>query len=254
MNNHMFRTIMVLLMGVALVLVSGCTDTLYTEDTSDERMMDGEQADIYNPEIDSANFVEEIDNPYFPLKPGTTFVYEGETEDGIERNVVFVSYQKKVVMGINTTVVEDRIWENGELVEETFDWYAQDKDGNVWYFGEDSSEYADSEIVSTAGSWEAGVDGAKPGILMEADPQVGDIYYQEYYEGEAEDQAEVIMTAESVSVSYGSYDNCLVTREWTALEPDVEENKYYALGIGFVMETVIKGGSGGLELVEVTTE
>ncbi len=249
MKRKMIRNIVVLFLGVALVMVSGCTDTSYSEDTPDEGL-----EDVYDPEIDPANFVEEIDNQYLPLKHGTTFVYEGETEEGTERNEVFVSPQKKVIMGVTTTVVEDRVWENGELVEETYDWFAQDKDGNVWYFGEDSNDYEDGEIVSTAGSWEAGVNGAKPGIVMQASPEIGDIYYQEYYKGEAEDQAEVLSTTESVSVSYGSYDNCLVTREWTALEPGVEENKYYAPGIGVIKEEIVKGGTGGLELVEISTE
>lgn len=269
MKREMIRNAILLLLGVALVMASGCTEDSYSEDANGEAMLDeeavgtddGEETTVdeepiegYDPMIDPANFVEEIDNPYFPLEPGTTFVYEGETEDGSERNEVFVSHQKKVVMGVTTTVVEDRVWEDGELVEETFDWYAQDKDGNVWYFGEDSNDYEDGVYVSSAGSWEAGIDGAKPGIVMKASPQIGEIYYQEYYVGEAEDQAEVLLINESVSVSYGSYDNCLVTREWTRLEPDVEENKYYAPAIGFIRETITRGGSGSLELVDIIVE
>jgi len=125
--------------------------------------------ETYNPIIDSADFVTEIDNLYFPLKPGTTFIYRGETEEGVQRNEVVVTNQTKTILGVLTTVVWDRVWdEDDELVEETYDWYAQDKDGNVWYFGEDSKEYESGVVVSTAGSWEAGVDGAKPGIIMEA--------------------------------------------------------------------------------------
>jgi hypothetical protein len=157
-------------------------------------------------------------------------------------------------MGVNTTVVRDREFVDGELEEETFDWYAQDNEGNVWYFGEDSREYEDGEVVSSAGSWEAGVNGAQPGILIEGDPQVGDTYRQEYLAGEAEDMAEVISLNESISVAYGSFENCLKTKEWTPLEPGIEENKYYAAGTGLILEKTVKGGSESLELVDIVTK
>lgn len=208
----------------------------------------------YNPAINPADFVDVIDNPYFPLIPGTTFFYEGESEDATIRNEVFVTSETRLVMGVNTTVVRDRVWENDELVEETFDWYAQDKDGNVWYFGEDSKDFEDGKLMSTKGSWEAGVNDAQPGILMQANPQVGDVYRQEYFMGEAEDMAEVFALDESVSIEYGSFENCLKTKEWTPLEPGVEENKYYAPGIGFILEVMTEGGSERLELVDITVE
>ncbi len=157
-------------------------------------------------------------------------------------------------MGVTTTVVRDTEYEDGELVEETFDWYAQDNEGNVWYFGENSTEYEDGEPVSTEGSWEAGVNDSKPGIIMPGDPQVGDIYYQEFSPGEAEDQAEVLSLSESVTVAYGSFENCLKTREFTTLEPGEEENKYYAPGVGLLLEEEVEGGDEKLELVEITTE
>jgi hypothetical protein len=157
-------------------------------------------------------------------------------------------------MGVTTSIVRETEWEDGELVEDTFDWFAQDVDGNVWYFGEDSKEYEDGEVVSTAGSWEAGVDGAKPGIIMQADPQIGLAYRQEYYAGEAEDMAEVISLTGNATVPYGSFDNVLITREWTPLEPGIEENKYYAMDVGLIMEETVEGGSGSLELVDITTE
>ncbi|AKB25061.1 hypothetical protein MSMTP_1592 [Methanosarcina sp. MTP4] len=157
-------------------------------------------------------------------------------------------------MGVTTTVVQDTEYEDGELVEETFDWYAQDEAGNVWYFGENSIEYEDGEPVSTEGSWEAGVNGAKPGIIMLGNPKVGDIYYQEFSPGEAEDQAEVLSLSETITVAYGSFENCLKTREFTTLEPGEEENKYYASGIGLLLEEEVEGGDERLELVEITTE
>ncbi len=208
----------------------------------------------YDPEIDPSNFTDEIDNPYFPLEPGTTFVYEGEDGDTTINVEISVTNQTKEVMGVNTTVVRETEWEDGELVEDTYDWFAQDMEGNVWYFGEETQEYEDGEAISTAGSWEAGVDGAKPGIIMRADPQIGDIYRQEYYEGEAEDMAMVISLEENVTVPYGSFEDCLVIREWTPLEPGIEENKYYATDIGLLLERTVKGGEARLELVDITTE
>jgi len=209
----------------------------------------------YRKEIDPADFVDRVDNRYFPLTPGTTFVYEGETEDGEAVRVEdYVTHETKQVLGVTCVVVRNRVIENGDLVEETFDWYAQDKDGNVWYFGEDAKEYEAGVVVSTKGSWEAGVDGAMPGIIMEANPQVGDLYRQEYYKGEAEDMAEVLSLTEPASIIYGSFDNLLMTREWALLEPGVVEHKYYAPGVGLILEVMVEGGSERVELVEITTE
>ena len=208
----------------------------------------------YRKEIDPANFVDRVDNWYFPLMPGTTFVYEGETADGTVHTEDYVTHETKQVLGVTCVVVRNRVIENGDLVEETFDWYAQDKDGNVWYFGEDAKEYEAGVVVSTEGSWKAGVDGAMPGIIMEANPQVGDFYRQEYYKGEAEDMAEVLSLTESASVIYGSFDNLLMTREWTLLEPGVVEHKYYAPSVGLILEIMVEGGSERVELVEITTE
>lgn len=199
--------------------------------------------EIYNPQLNPADFTNVITNPYYALTPGRKWVYEGETEDGTERNEVIVLNETKVIMGITTAVVWDRVWLDGELTEETYDWYAQDKDGNVWYLGEDSKEMADGMITSTAGSWEYGLDGAKPGIIMEANPQIGDSYRQEYYAGEAEDMADVVSLDESVTVPYGSFAGCLKTRDWTPLEPGADEYKYYCPAAGaVVLEVVIEDG------------
>jgi hypothetical protein len=211
------------------------------------------QGESYAPVIDPANFVEGVNHPYFSLTPGTTFVYEGTTEDGLERIEVSVLPETKAILGIACTVVRDTVWINGELVEDTYDWYAQDKDGNVWYMGEATKEYEDGVVVSTAGAWEAGVDGAQPGIIMEADPQVGDVYRQEYYAGEAEDMAEVLSLNESAEVPYGAFGNVLMTKEWTPLEPGITDHKYYASGVGFVFSVVVEGGTEQVELVEVIT-
>lgn len=207
----------------------------------------------YEPVIDPADFSGPIDNPYYPLIPGTTFVYEGVSEDGTERNEMQVTNDTKVIMGITCVVVWDRVWLNDDLVEETYDWYAQDTDGNVWYFGEDSREIANGVVVSTEGSWEARVDGALPGIVMLADPDVGHEYRQEYYKGEAEDMAKVLALNASVSVPYGAYDNCLQTEDWTPLEKGVTEHKFYVPGVGLVKELQVEGGSGFMYLVSIST-
>jgi hypothetical protein len=205
----------------------------------------------YDPKIDEADFVDGIDNPYMPFEPGTTLVYEGVSGGEEETVTIFVTNKTKEILGVTATVVRDVVSVEGEIAEKTFDWFAQDRYGNVWYLGEDSKEYEDGKPVSSEGSWEAGVDGAKPGIVMLGDPQVGDRYRQEYYEGEAEDFGQVLKLDESVDIPYGSYDDVLVTKDWTPLEPKVLENKYYAKGVGVVYERSVKGPKEELKLVEV---
>jgi hypothetical protein len=207
--------------------------------------------------VDPANFVPVVDNPYFPLVPGTVFRYEGTSDEagsgeGHEVDVVEVTNDTKTILGVPAVVVRDTVTLDGQLVEDTYDWYAQDRDGNVWYMGEDTKEYEDGQVVSTAGSWEGGVDGAQPGVVMQARPQVGLTYQQEYYAGEAEDTAEILSIDEQVTVPYGSFDQVVQTRDFTPLEPDLEEQKFYARGVGAVMTLTVKGGSTRLELVTVT--
>ena len=201
----------------------------------------------YHPEIDAANFVARIDNPFLPFAPGSLWVYE--STDGVERIEVEVLPETREILGIAATIVRDRVWEEGELIEDTFDWYAQDRAGNVWYLGEDSKEFEDGEVVSTGGSWEAGVDGAHPGIIMQAVPAIGQSYRQEYYAGEAEDLARVLQLTGAETVAFGSFDDLLVIQEWTPLESDVIENKYFAPGVGPVLELKVAGETGRVELV-----
>ncbi|HEU4928268.1 MAG TPA: hypothetical protein VFU38_00440 [Candidatus Krumholzibacteria bacterium] len=193
-------------------------------------------------------FVDGIDNPYLAYEPGRVFHYEGETDEGIETIVVEVTNQKKTVMGVDVTVVRDRVYLDGELIEDTDDWFAQDEDGNVWYFGEDSKEIEDGEVVSTEGSWEAGING-NPGIIMLAAPYRGAQYAQEEAPGIAEDMARVKSLDASVEVEYGTFDGCLQITEWTPLEPGPREDKFYKAGLGLVLER----GRGGerVELVEI---
>ncbi len=205
----------------------------------------------YNPNIDPDNFVDVIDNKYMPLEIGTAYIYEGTTEDGFEHIEVVVTPDKKDIMGVTCTVVSDQVKIDGVLEEATYDWYAQDKDGNVWYFGEDSKTYENGKVKSTEGSWEAGIDGALPGIVMKSNIKKDDTYRQEYYYKHAEDMAQIIGFEESVKIGANSYTNVLKTKEWTPLESGFTEEKYYAAGVGMIAEEIILGGQGRIELIDV---
>lgn len=235
-------------MIVAILVVAGAAGACGGSEA--EPVIDPGDGGDYRVQLDPAGFVAVIDNPWMPLLPGSRWVYEGREDDEVERIEVVVTGETRVVMGITATVVRDTVTLDGELVEDTDDWYAQDADGNVWYLGEDSTEYEDGEPVSTAGSWEAGVEGALPGIIMKAAPQVGDAYRQEYDAGEAEDMAQVVRSGVSETVPFGAFEDLLVVSEWTPLEPDVVEEKYYAPGVGVVLEVTVEGGSGRAELIE----
>ncbi|HSB46608.1 MAG TPA: PepSY domain-containing protein [Candidatus Bilamarchaeum sp.] len=205
----------------------------------------------YNPEIRAQDFTSNITNKYFSLTPGKKMVFESQTEDGLERAELFVTSETRMVMGVRTVVVWDRVWLEGDLIEDTRDYYAQDREGSVWYFGEDTKELSGGVVTTTSGSWEAGVDGAKPGIIMLANPEIGRSYLQEYYAGEAEDTADVLSLNESVSVPYGNFTGCIKTRDWTPLEPGADEHKFYCADIGGVaLEIVVEDGERE-ELVSV---
>jgi hypothetical protein len=208
----------------------------------------------YSPLIDPANFVTTIDNRYFPLKVGTGFHYKGTAEGTPQTDDMVVTDQTKTILGVTCTVVEDTVSEHGTPIERTFDWYAQDKQGNVWYMGEDSLEKKDGRFVHASDSWESGVNGAEPGIIMPGNPQPGDVYRQEYYPpGGALDQARVLRANARVKVAYGSFDNALATEEWSPVEPQIEQKSYVA-DIGEIEEHVTAGGHEQFDLVSVTHE
>jgi hemolysin type calcium-binding protein len=184
--------------------------------------------------FDSADFVRVIDNPYFPLTPGTT--YFSRTPDGAENDAFRVTHQTIQILGVTCTVVKHTAYEDGEIVEIARDYFAQDKDGNVWYFGEFVRNFVDGKVANNDGTWQAGVDGAMPGIFMEASPEVGDEYDQEVAPGVAEDHAKVVDLDAAVTVPYGAFGAALETEETTPLEPDLLENKYYVSGIGQVLD------------------
>src|SRR3989338_5290557 len=212
----------------------------------------GTPEDEYRPIVNARDFSANVSNPYFTLVPRTKFVYEAVKSEGKEKIEVTVLNETKVVMGVEARVVKDQVFLDGELIEDTLDWYAQDKEGNVWDFGEETAEYEDGKITTTAGSWEGGVDGAQPGIAMKANPQVGDSYWQEFYKGEAEDRADVLALGEGVAVPYGTFSDCLKTYDYTPLDPVAKEHKYYCKGVGFVTLEVNLEDNGRTELVSVT--
>jgi hypothetical protein len=179
--------------------------------------------------LDPANFSADISNPYWPMKPGTRWIYRSVEADG----------------------VRDTAREKGQIVEDTVDWYAQDSDGNVWYMGEQTAEFENGKVVSRAGSWEAGKDGAMPGIMLPAQPQDGQKYRQEYKKGEAEDNGEVLATDHLVEVKAGRYQQALVTMDTSTIEPDVVEYKFYAPGVGPVLALDVSGGTAREGLVKV---
>jgi hypothetical protein len=215
----------------------------------------GELAPIhgsYAPRIDPANFVAAIDNRYLPYKPGTTFHFEGVRGTTPQTDDQVVLHRTKRVLGVTCTVVRDTVSEHGRAVERTDDWYAQDKQGNVWYMGEDSFELKNGRFVKAGDSWKSGVKGAKPGIIMPGHPRPGDAYRQEYYPpGKALDEARVLRLSGRLTVPYGTFSGLLVTSERSPLEPQTEQ-KYYAPGVGEIAERVVKGHHEEFKLIGVT--
>jgi hypothetical protein len=204
-------------------------------------------------ELDPAEFTTEIDNPYWPMRPGSRWVYrEGEGGEMLRVVVTVTGRTKRITNGIEARVVDDVVTRAGRPVEVTEDWYAQDGEGNVWYMGEDTAEYEDGKVVSREGSWEAGVDGAQPGIAIPAHPRQGMAYRQEYYAGQAEDRGEVLDTGGQVEVPFGHFKDAVTTKDTTPLEPRVVEYKLYARGVGPVLTLDVSGGSGREELVAYT--
>lgn len=239
--------------GVALLVVlAGCGDesTTPTAETAPATALPQSDEPV---ELDPTDFTVEITNPWFPLKPGTQWTYREITEEGEEVRVVVTatSVTREIANGVTARVVRDTVTLDGEIIEDTFDWYAQDADGAVWYLGEDTAEFEDGEISTRGGSFEADVDGAQAGVIMPAAPEVGMSYRQEYYEGEAEDHGEVLALDERASVPAGEYDGLVQTADTTPLEPDVLEHKYYAKGVGLVL-TEDKEAGGSEELLSVT--
>jgi hypothetical protein len=211
--------------------------------------------EAYDPDLPTA-WASAVTNPFFPLAAGTVWEYEAETDAGTETITVEVLSQTRVVNGVTAVVVHDQVFLEGELIENTYDWYAQDADGNVWYLGEETEELENGVVVSTDGSWEWNVDGALPGIYMWANPgaHVGEEYRQEYYEDEAEDWGKLVALNQTVTVPFGSFTGCIVTEDWNAVEGRSQtlENKSYCPGIGVALEIGLSDPSVRVELMDRT--
>lgn len=225
-----------------LLVATGCGARGEALPQSDERV-----------DLDPAEFSAEVTNPWFPLDPGTRWTYRETTEDGeiVEVVVTATSVTREIANGITARVVRDTVTLDGEIIEDTLDWYAQDEAGTVWYLGEDTAEFEDGSITTREGSFEAGVDAAQPGVIMPATPEVGMTYRQEYYAGEAEDNGEVLDLGQHAGVPAGAYDNLVKTADTTPLEPGVLEHKFYARDVGLIL-TIDKEAGGREELLSVT--
>lgn len=242
------RTRLVILTALSFLLAA-CGGSEKAQESQASRPYDLPQGSA-PAELDPDDFVTRIENPYWPMAPGSRWVYRETAPDGTrQRVVVEVTGRTKTILGIAATVVHDRVLEDGELVEDTWDWYGQDKWGGLWYLGEDTTEFENGKPPSKEGSWEAGVRGAQPGLIIPPDPEVGMAFRQEYLQGEAEDQGRVLSLDERAQVPFGSFGHLLKTEDTTPLEPDVVEHKFYAKGVGPVLTVSVSGGGGREELL-----
>ncbi len=247
-----------MLLVLAPTIALGC----HSQDLTQPATLGSDQAPVLTSDLgsnvldlppfpDPSAFVPVVDNPLFPLPLGRRLISRG-TEDGEPETVITdVTVGHKTILGVNVVVVLDRVFLSGELKEKTFDWYAQDKAGNVWYLGEDTKEYENGKVVSTAGSFEAGKNGASAGIIMRAHPKQGQTTPQEFAPGIAEDKARVLDLNATVTVPLGTFNHCLKTAEFTPLEPDGLENKFYCPGIGIVQERDVSGGTVNTGLARI---
>jgi hypothetical protein len=202
-------------------------------------------------ELDPKDFRAQIDHPFWPMSPGSRWTYREVGPGGSIQTVeVSVTEETRTILGIEATVVHDVVSRHDQPIEDTEDWYAQDRWGNVWYLGEDTREFENGEVVSTTGSWEAGVDGAQAGVILPGSPSAGMAYRQEYYEGQAEDAAEIVSLEEKAVVPFGTFEHLLMTRDYTPLVPNLVEHKFYARGLGPILSVTVSGGAGREELVD----
>jgi hypothetical protein len=256
MKASVMRYITAIAAALVMLVATGCNANA----VSDHSQRSGSPRDLPQGaepvELDPKSFTTRIDNPYWPMDPGTRWTYRETDQEGAELKVVVTvsDRTKEIANGVTARVVRDTVTEDGEIVEDTFDWYAQDKEGNIWYLGENTAEFENGKLVTKEGSFEAGVDGALPGIIMPADPRDGMQYRQEYYKGEAEDNGEILSTDEMVQVPFGQYGKALLTKDTITIEPNVLEYKLYARGVGPVLTLGVSGGPGSREeLINIDT-
>jgi hypothetical protein len=243
MRRQLLSFVVVVLLATSTVAFRGVRRTVAEHPAAAALPVAGEPA-----HLDPAELTSRIDHPYWPMRPGSRWVYREAGAGGSRRIEVTVTNRTRTVMGVQARVVHDVATEDGEVTEDTYDWYAQDADGNVWYLGEDTRQLADGRVTSTEGSWQAGVDGAQPGILLPARPRPGMAYRQEYGAG-ARDTAAVLSLHQRAKVPSGLFDHVLVTKEFTPLEPKLLEHDFFALGVGPVLSVAVAGGSDREELL-----
>jgi hypothetical protein len=225
-----------LLVLIAVVVAAGCGSGGTTSSSTTTATRTG--------------FTANVANPWFPLRPGSVYRYRGVKDGEPSKEVMTVTRRTKTIDGATCVVVSDLLYIRGKLEERTEDYYTQDAKGNVWYFGEKTAELDEhGNVKNTSGSWMAGVDGAKPGIFMFVHPRPGDSARQEYLKGEAEDHFQVVAIGVTATVPFKAFRGAMLTKEWTPLEPDVIDHKFYARGIGTVLEQTVKGGDERNELV-----
>ena len=241
-----------LLAAIAALGLAACGDD--EDSSSDDASAAGLPQGSEHVELDPADFTTEIDNPLWPMAVGSRWVYrETDSEGTVQKVVVTVTNRtKRIANGVDARVVHDVVTEDGVPTEVTDDWYAQDSAGNIWYLGEDTTEYENGRPVSKSGSFEAGVDGAEPGIVVPASPEVGLSYRQEYYEGEAEDKGEVVLLDQQAEVPAGHFEGAMMTRDTNPLEPKILEFKFYAPNVGPVLAISVSGSSDKEELLSFT--
>jgi hypothetical protein len=228
------------------IAIGGVLSGVAAAETCPVQLPQGSDPVALNP----ADFVGRIDNAYWPMSPGTRWVYRETSPDAPSLKVnVRVKSRTKEILGIDATVVRDTVTQRGQLVEDTIDWYAQDLCGNVWYLGENTKEYENGQVTSTAGSWEAGVDGGQAGVIVVGDPQVGVAYREEYLAGQAEDRAEIMSLTEQAEAPFGHFEDALLTKNTTPLQPRIVEYKLYAKGVGPVLILGVSGGNDREELI-----
>jgi hypothetical protein len=246
MRNEM-RGVIALTVIAVLIGAGACGSDSESERASGADLPQGSEP----VDLDPSEFTTEIDNPWWPMAVGRRWVYRETDSEGSEQRVevTVTDRTKTIANGIEARVVHDEVTEDGKPVEVTDDWYAQDAEGNVWYLGEETAEYENGKVASRAGSFEAGVDGAQPGVIMPANPEEGMTYRQEYFEGEAEDTGEIVSLGEQAEVPAGHFEDVLMTKDLNPLEPKILEFKFYARGVGPVLAASVSGGSDREELL-----
>ena len=249
MNNKSTSNIAPALASGLCILLAACGGKGSTEPlpvSNDLGPAPFDPGEPYEPKVSASDLSTTVSNSLFPVPTGARWVYEAVTDEGLERIIVAAEGETREVWGVTVTVVRDTVTLDGELIEDTWDWYAQDLTGHVWYLGEDTFEYENGIVVCSCGAWETGMDNAQPGVVMLANPKVGDVYRQEFLKDEAEDLAEVLAVNETVTVAAGTFTGCTKTLDLSAIESDVQEFKYYCPGVGNVL---VEEGDVRVELI-----